>query len=348
MFHRKASVLTALLLGALLAAPAVRAQEPWTTEDILDERIDVDAQYSLMRMLNGEELATAVDASSMLAAIKEGELDGIYQADRGVPAQRARARGGNWWEIVPRGFDAVCYPGNGDEEPILVYRVGVGTVQGRLDPALRGAWTSCGLESSEPRGYRQTINKPPPPKRDPPPDLPPAPDADLTVAVVDQDRGGVAEAQVTIDTENDTDWEDTGVSGVVSFSDVAPGQVFITVVGPGHCSDAVTEVMVESGAQGVVVTLDCEVDNPDPPDSCDPDKYSEVFDPCGRNVLGGAIKCTGSAYKDFFKCKRDPICAAKGMKKFWDCKRELDHIKKIQECNRLANEASGCNYPGPK
>jgi hypothetical protein len=64
-------------------------------------------------------------------------------------------------------------------------------------------------------------------------------------------------------------------------------------------------------------------------------------------VLGGATKCLGTVYKDYLKCGRDPRCVAKILPRFWLCKRELDHKRKIQDCVDKANAASNCSHPGP-
>jgi len=339
--------LTAGLVALLALAAAARAEE-WTTQDIIDDRIDVDAQYALMRMMSPRDLTHHFAGSAILSAVKDGEIGGVYEADRGVPAQRARAVGSDWWKIVPKGFDATCYK-VGTGAPIIVYRPGIGTLRERIDPALRSAWESCGIPPAEPRAYRVTLHKPPPPPRPTPPGTDPPPAAGLTVRVITTAGGPVPGATVDTLDVNGGDTKDTDGAGTAAFAEVPEGLVDITVTGPSQCNDDYAEVWMGTDPLTVEFTLDCNVATPAPAPKCDPDKYTEVFDPCGREVWNGAVKCLGGAYGDYAKCARskDPICAIKDLKKFWQCKEELDHKRKIQDCNDKANAASDCNYKGP-
>lgn len=344
---RLRSIVLAAGCAAVLAAPsAAQAKDEWTTEDIIDNRIDVDAQYALMRMMSPRDFSQHFAGSAILSAVKSGELGGIYQADRGVPAQRAQKAGGSWWTIVPKGFDATCYKA-GTGAPIIVYRPGIGGSRERLDPALRSAWESCGIPPAEPLPYRVTLHKPPPPPTPAPPSLDPPPAAGLTVHVID--TNGRAVSGATVDTTDSAggDSAETGGSGTVTFPSVPAGAVDVMVTGPADCNDDYTSVVMGTDPLTVEFTLDCTKPAPPPAPTCDPDKYTEVFDPCGKGVLGGAVKCLAGAYPAYLSCKLDPFCAAKNLKKFWECSQELDHNKKIQECNDKANAASNCKYKGP-
>jgi hypothetical protein len=120
---------------------------------VIDERIDVSAQFALQRMSRGDDSARA-DAVGMLAAVKEsGELAGIYGDDLKKAAELAARRGTVRWELVPKGEDAalVLEPGdtNGSRPPTIIFRGGnppqshgVRKQPQRLDPALRKAWHS--------------------------------------------------------------------------------------------------------------------------------------------------------------------------------------------------------------
>ena len=346
--HPRVRGAAAAFVAVLALSAAARAQDEWTTEDVIDPRIDVDAQYALMRMMSPRDLTHHFAGSAILSAVKNGDIAGVWQADRAVPAQRARSVGSDWWKIVPKGFDATCYKA-GSGAPIIVYRAGIGGSRERLDPALRSAWESCGLPAAEPLPYRVTIHKPPPPPKPTPPGTDPAPAAGLTVRVITTAGGPVPGA--TVDTLDNAggDTKDTDSNGSVTFPEVPEGQVDITVTGPSHCSDDYGEVQMGPDPLTVEFTLECNVATPTPPPACDSDKYTEVFDPCGREVWNGARDCTVGAYADYAKCvkSRDPICAAKALKKFWGCKKELDHKRRIQECNDKANAASNCKYKGP-
>jgi V8-like Glu-specific endopeptidase len=111
-----------------------------TPAGVIDSRIDVHAQYALLRMAKGDPSAQA-DASAMLAAVKSGRLAGIYKEDQQVPALRAKRQGIGWWQLIPAGRDAVVVNEAG-AAPIIVFRDRVRSDASRLDPALRAAWRS--------------------------------------------------------------------------------------------------------------------------------------------------------------------------------------------------------------
>lgn len=130
--------------------------EPWTTGDVIDPRIDVQAQFALMRMFAGEPSESRV-ASSVLAATKEGALAGVYREDQRAPALRARALGGGWWDLVPRGRSGVCVTGPGEEPPLIAMRRGAERDPEAYDRALAEAWAECGLPAAPPRPYVETL-----------------------------------------------------------------------------------------------------------------------------------------------------------------------------------------------
>jgi len=126
--------------------------------DVIDPRIDVFAQRALLRMLKGD-LATRTDATDMICAVKTGELAGIYKEDQRAPALRARKMNKGWWQLIPKGEDAVLFldPGRPIEgPPMIVFRDGVRSLPARLDPAVQRAWeTYKGMRSGRfPRGER--------------------------------------------------------------------------------------------------------------------------------------------------------------------------------------------------
>jgi hypothetical protein len=169
------------------------------------------------------------------------------------------------------------------------------------------------------------------------------------VRVVNEDGAPVSGATVEVIDESSGYSEETGGSGTVTFSSVAEGAVDINVTGPSECTDEYGQIVMGKEPLTVDVQLDCSVDLPDQPAACDPDKYTEVFDPCGRAVLKQATECLGKTYVDYGKCvgKNDWKCAGRTAWKFWNCRKELDHKRRIQACNDQANAASNCNYKGP-
>ncbi|HEX2076514.1 MAG TPA: hypothetical protein VHG08_02360 [Longimicrobium sp.] len=111
-----------------------------TQAGVIDSRIDVHAQYALLRLAKGDPSARA-DASAMLVAVKSGRLAGIYKEDQQVPAMRAKRRGIGWWQLIPAGRDAAVVHEAG-AAPLIVFRDRVRSDASRLDPALRTAWRS--------------------------------------------------------------------------------------------------------------------------------------------------------------------------------------------------------------
>ena len=125
-----------------LPPPPSAPQPPWTPKDVMDARIDVQAQYALFRMLKGDP-AQRIDASHLLSAVKEGALKGIYQEDQQVPAMRAQELGTWWGQILPKGTDATCLTQPPSKPPILVMRRGAPPDKERYDDALSSAWAQC-------------------------------------------------------------------------------------------------------------------------------------------------------------------------------------------------------------
>lgn len=112
-------------------------------KDIIDPRIDVFAQRSLLRLLKGDPGARA-DAEGMICAVKRGELAGIYKEDERVPALWAATMGLGWWQLIPKGEDVtlIARPDN-SRSYLIVFRrqAEIRSNPARIDPALRTVWT---------------------------------------------------------------------------------------------------------------------------------------------------------------------------------------------------------------
>ena len=149
----------ALFTFQALAQP--ESPEPWTTQDVIDSRIDVSAQYGLMRMLSGGPEERVV-GSHILSSVKNGTLGGIYQEDQQVPALRAQASGYGWWQILPRSdagvkLDSKCMTDPASRAPIIVMRKKAETNPVAYDQAMQVAWYSCGLPAAPVRPYEKTL-----------------------------------------------------------------------------------------------------------------------------------------------------------------------------------------------
>ncbi|MCI5142190.1 MAG: hypothetical protein D3909_10825, partial [Candidatus Electrothrix sp. ATG1] len=95
----------------------------YTTRDVIDKRISVPAQHSLVRLSKNH--ATNASAVFLLKAVKSGILAGIYCANWKLVANRAKKLGKTWWRIIPKEEDAVLIL-NPDKQsgksPIIAFR----------------------------------------------------------------------------------------------------------------------------------------------------------------------------------------------------------------------------------
>ena len=98
--------------------PAFRAR------DVVDERIDVCAQFALLAMAKGGPPAS-IDAAQMVFAVKTGLLAGIYGHDLAVAARLAARLGTTRFRLVPRGAGAALVLNPSDPvsgPPVIVFR----------------------------------------------------------------------------------------------------------------------------------------------------------------------------------------------------------------------------------
>jgi hypothetical protein len=94
--------------------------------DVIDSRIDVDAQRALISMASSRDLATINDAFDVLELVKTGRLGGIYKENQRVPALLAQKRGIGWWQLFDQFGDFpwrfLCDSENRQAPPIVVFR----------------------------------------------------------------------------------------------------------------------------------------------------------------------------------------------------------------------------------
>jgi hypothetical protein len=134
----------------------------YSTKDVIDPRISVPAQHSLVRL--SKNPATTADAVGMVEEVKAGRLAGIYCANWQKAAQRALRFGKSWWTVIPPGEDAALLldPDDliGGAPMILFHREldpDCGLMKGetkcasapaRLDIALPKSWATYRLQRS--------------------------------------------------------------------------------------------------------------------------------------------------------------------------------------------------------
>jgi hypothetical protein len=216
----------------------VAESEPWTTQDVIDERIDVQAQYALMRMFAGEPLER-VHASNILSAVKSEALGGIYQEDQQVPALRAQSLGYGWWEILPKPqggvrIDGICMTEPSTRPPILVMRRKAENSHAAYDKALQDAWLACGLPPSPVRPYRTTL--PPKPTQTAKAGRCAAPGESNTLSVWvthgPKHAEGIAGAQVSVQGAGTSEARTSDEYGTAWFDLPAGGLYLVIASGP--------------------------------------------------------------------------------------------------------------------
>ena len=115
------------------------SEEIGSPKQVIDPRIDVHAQKSLLRLSKNRR--TSGDAAALLSAVKSGKLGGIYKEDQKVPALLAKALGRGWWEVLPKHADAALVQDRKKSAaPILVFRSSLLQNPSRLDKALERGW----------------------------------------------------------------------------------------------------------------------------------------------------------------------------------------------------------------
>jgi hypothetical protein len=206
---------------------------------VIDARIDVQAQYALMRMFRGGDSLEAVIASHVLSAVKDGSLGGIHQEDQQAPALRAQSMGYGWWQILPPSTevprtDGLCMVEPAHEAPIIVMRRNAQKDPAAYDAALVDAWLACDLPSTTARAYVTTLlDKEPPVKTTTCPT--PAYLPTLTVKVANVGGDPLSGARVTVE-----DWGDTGNTDTSGFVTLYPpgAQLYRILVDPAPGADS--------------------------------------------------------------------------------------------------------------
>jgi len=95
----------------------------YSTQDVIDSRISVPAQHSLVRL--SKNPTTSAAAVGMLEEIKAKRLAGIFCVNWKKAAERALRFGKSWWTVIPRDEDAVLMldPDNVSRgQPLIAFR----------------------------------------------------------------------------------------------------------------------------------------------------------------------------------------------------------------------------------
>ncbi|SDP68692.1 hypothetical protein [Desulforhopalus singaporensis] len=119
----------------------------WKTSDIMDPRIDIGAQKSLMRQMSAGP-PRSISASAMIGAVKSGKLAGILLPPRQAVASRAARMTPKkgYWQLLS-GRNSVCLHEPAGEPPMIVYKEKLS--EAMIDIALADAWPQCGLPTPQ-------------------------------------------------------------------------------------------------------------------------------------------------------------------------------------------------------
>ena len=101
---------------------------------VIDDRIDVRAQFALQRLFKGPA-NDAKDAVDLFNEVDSGNIKGIFGDDLAIAARLASQRGTVRWELVPEGQDAVMLKDDSPDTPVIIFKAGAAT-KPRLDQAL--------------------------------------------------------------------------------------------------------------------------------------------------------------------------------------------------------------------
>ncbi len=124
----------------------------YTQCDFLDERISYEAQYALYHLYKHGGINRG-DAVSMLGAVKNGQIQGIYKEDQGKPALMARRHETYWWHLIPQGQGAIVFEPQMPQ--MMVFKNNIANNRADLADALLSAWEGSSLD-------QQAIIIPPP------------------------------------------------------------------------------------------------------------------------------------------------------------------------------------------
>lgn len=339
---------------AATPAPALDLT-PWRTEDLLDTRLDVDAQYSLMRLFRGS-VDQAVLASDILAALESGALAGIHQVDRRAPAARAQALGTGWWQVIPADRQVLCWRAVGSgQAPMIVYRQGLAGSR-RLDALIEGAAISCGLPKAPPRIYVETIHRPPPkPTQEAGGEDGDGVDvrSEVTVRAGSKPLQGATVTYRQVSTGGSFS-EATNAEGTSSFILVGGEEYEITVAAQGFATEHDLFTMPsDGGATNIVFDLERQSEGL----GCDNTVFRQHLEACWKQLVAWTTECNQRAAKVYSDCSSSPgadalsgvpgvdlTCQSAALAQKMACRSGYDSRR--GECVRSSFEASNCGGGG--
>lgn len=117
----------------------VKGMSLWTASDLIDSRLTVYAQRSLLRLLKGSLVEQKV-AADLITSVKTGDMEGVYVVNQVKPVQRAREIGTYWWQLIPKGVSIICMVEPKDRAPLLAFSIAAIRTDKRVDAGLMRGW----------------------------------------------------------------------------------------------------------------------------------------------------------------------------------------------------------------
>jgi hypothetical protein len=308
---------------------------------VIDKRIDVAAQYALMRMFKGDP-TERVDASDILSAVKSGALGGIYQEDQKAPALRAQSLGTWWGTILPKPagpvrVDGVCMLEPREKPPIIAMRRKAETNPAAYDLALQNAWATCGIPPSPVRPYQTSPGIPLPPGKTGrcalPMDAP-----TLSVGVI---RGGKVVAGAGVKVTRAPGYTATAVTadhGAADF-EVPEGGLYVVSVGGGSVKEGDFSSRIVEVLPKCLTFVSFDLAPAARAGTC---WLAELGSRgCLTDELAAAKEgCIESHRTSLDSCKGDPGCESRAKFLFENCMEPVNVL--LEGCREEVRDAAGC------
>ncbi len=139
-----------------LAAAVISPPCEIKTSDIIQTKIDIGAQYSMMRKMSGDD-TSRYEASSIIKALENETLAAVLLPPRKAVSDRGQRMSPpqGYWTMIPKGKNSVCLQEPAGEAPMIVYRENLQPSQ--IDAAISEAWKDCKVPGV-PRACEYTVD----------------------------------------------------------------------------------------------------------------------------------------------------------------------------------------------
>ena len=275
------------------------------TSDIVDPRIEngdtgdgdttKGAQGSLMRVMQNGSVEERRAASSIIMAIKAGQLAGVHAPDLARKASADRAASippvgtKGYWDLLAPGQVGQCLREPVGAPPMLLYRQ-KNMPPGAVEHALVTNWAQCSLPTlTTPCQYVVDAVKPIKIAEETPEE---SGDSTLIVSVVWADGGQKYPASnATIRLQGPTSGAVSAPLGQATFRRLPPGEYNVTGSGIADGAMLTTGSEVVELVPGETTAVQIWLDTPDEAKACDPTFQLRMDRPCEEAKVEGEDLC---------------------------------------------------------